>query len=81
MFKFWKTELNVDDAKMEAYRLGKIMSNVKDKSSIVIPFDILEYIAKKSSLEANELVKLYIDGLMEESYKSNKQKQNLELMK
>ena len=52
------------EAKNEAYRLGTMMSNIKDKSIGIIPLDILEYISIKSKVNINDLLTFYIKGLI-----------------
>ena len=81
MYKYWKNHINSKEAKDEAYRLGKMMSNIKDKSSVIIPLDILEYISKKSNIDINILVTSYIKGLINSQKENTKQLQNHELEK
>ena len=65
---FWPTnqsERSGDvEAKIEAYGLGSMMSQIKDENSILIPLDILNYIAKKSHVNTEDLIKSYITGLI-----------------
>ena len=80
MFKYWKKDVDVEDAKKEAYRIGNMMSKIKDKNCIDIPLDILECIAKKSNQNINDLVMSYIKGLISGQQESNKQEfKNIEI--
>lgn len=62
-YLYWNNDLEPVEAKIEAYGLGNMMSKIKDENSIVIPLDILNYIAKKSHLNTEDLIKSYITGL------------------
>ena len=64
MFRYWKMDVTPKEAKNEAYRLGTMMSNIKDKSIDIIPLDILEYISIKSKVNINDLLTFYIKGLI-----------------
>ncbi len=64
MFSHWEKNIDPVEAKIEAYGLGNMMSNVEDKNSIVVPMDILEYIAQKTNVKTEDLIKLYIKGVI-----------------
>ena len=81
MFKYWKKYTNQKEAINDAYSLGMMMSHINDKSSVIIPLDILEYISKKSNVNINELVTTYIKGLINSQKESINQLQNQDLEK
>ena len=64
IFQYWKKDLNSDEAKLEAYKFGEMMSHVKDKDSVIIPLDILEYISKKSNISIKVLATSYVKGFI-----------------
>ena len=64
MFSYWKEEIDPIEAKIEAYGLGNMMSQIRDENSILIPLDIIDYLAKKSSLNKEDLIKAYTSGLI-----------------
>ena len=64
MFLHWEKDVDPIEAKIEAYGLGNMMSNVKDKNSITIPLNILKQKKKKSNLDIEKLIEPYIEGLM-----------------
>ena len=64
MFNYWKKDIDPIEAKIEAYGLGNMMSNIKDENNIIIPIDILNYLAKKSNINSDDLIKSYITGLI-----------------
>lgn len=76
LFQHWKRDLNSDEAKLEAYRFGEMMSLIKDKDSVIIPLDILEYISKKSNISIKVLATSYLKGFI-----SDKQNTKQELQK
>ncbi len=64
MFSHWEKDIDSIEAKIEAYGLGNMMSNAEDKNNIVVPMDILEYIAQKTNVKTEELIKSYIKGVI-----------------
>ena len=65
MFQYWKEkDLDPIEAKIEAYGLGNAMSKIKDENNIIIPVDVLDYIAKKSNTNIDELIELYVKGFI-----------------
>ena len=64
MFNYWKKDIDPIEAKIEAYGLGNMMSKIKDENSIIIPIDILNYLAKKANINSDDLIKSYITGLI-----------------
>ena len=63
-YLYLEKNLEPVEAKIEAYGLGNMMSQIKDENSILIPLDILNYIAKKSHVNTEDLIKSYITGLI-----------------
>ena len=63
-YLYLEKNLEPVEAKIEAYGLGNMMSQIKDENSILIPLDILNYIAKKSQVNTEDLIKSYITGLI-----------------
>ena len=66
MFLYWEKEVDPIEAKIEAYGLGNMMSKTKDENNILIPLDILEYLAQKSHLNTDDLIKSYMIGFLNE---------------
>ena len=64
MFSHWEKDIDSIEAKIEAYGLGNMMSNAEDKNNIVVPMDILEYIAQKTNVKTEDLIKSYIKGVI-----------------
>ena len=71
MFENWKKDIDPIEAKIEAYGLGNMMSQINNKNSTVIPLDILGYIAKKANMDVNELIMPYVKGLINEKQEKN----------
>lgn len=70
MLCYWKKkDIDPIEARIEAYGLGNAMSRIKDENSIMIPIDILDYLAKKSNINTDELIKSYVTGVI--CYKKN----------
>ena len=66
MFLHWEKDMNPIEAKIEAYGLGSMMSKNKDENNILIPLDILKYLAQKSHLNTDDLIKSYMTGFLNE---------------
>ena len=64
MFLYWEKDTDSIEAKIEAYGLGNMMSKTKDENDILIPLDILEYLAQKSHLNTDDLIKSYMTGFL-----------------
>lgn len=64
LFKYWKKDIDFEEAKKEAYKIGEMMSKLEDRSSVIIPLDVLEYISKKSNINMNDLINSYVKGLL-----------------
>lgn len=72
MFLHWDSDIDSIEAKIEAYGLGNMMSQVRDENSIIIPLDILKHLAKKSHINTEDLINPYIGGLMNSQKEKNK---------
>ena len=64
MFFQWKDDIDPVEAKIEAYGLGNMMSKIKDENSMEIPLNILNYLAKKSHINTDDLIKAYLTGVL-----------------
>ena len=64
MFLCWKGNFDSIEAKIEAYGLGSMMGQIEDENTIIIPKDILNYLAEKSNVNIEELIKSFIAGFM-----------------
>lgn len=64
MFHYWKKDIDSIEAKIEAYGLGNMMSKIRDENNIIIPMDILNYLAQKAHINTDELIKSYMIGLI-----------------
>ena len=50
---------------MEAYNLGVMIGLKGEKNNIQIPYDVLEYFAKKYGFNVDELTKPFMKGIMD----------------
>ena len=71
MFEYWKKDIDPIEAKIEAYGLGNMMSQINDKNSAIIPLDILDYIAQKANIDKNDLIMPYVKGLINKEQEKN----------
>ena len=51
------------EASIEAYGLGTMMARGMGKEGAQIPYDILEYLAERYHLKAEDLMKPFVKGL------------------
>lgn len=63
MFLNWKKDINPLEAKIEAYGLGNMIGQKINEDNMLIPLDILDYLAQKSNTKTEDLIKSYIVGL------------------
>lgn len=64
MFSFWKEDADPVEVRIEAYGLGVMIGLKGEKNNIQIPYDILEHLAEKYQLNADELTKPFMKGLL-----------------
>ena len=65
MFSLWKEDADSSEVCMEAYNLGVMIGLKGEKNNIQIPYDVLEYLAKKYGLNVDELTKPFMKGIMD----------------
>ena len=65
MFSLWKEDADSSEVCMEAYNLGVMIGLKGEKNNIQIPYDVLEYLAKKCGLNVDELTKQFMKGIMD----------------
>ena len=64
IFQLWQEDLNPAEVRIEAYGLGTMAGQHGEKDSIEIPFDILTYLAERYHLKTEDLMKLFVKGLL-----------------
>lgn len=64
MFSFWKEDADPVELRIEAYGLGVMIGLKGEKNNIQIPYDILEHLAKMYQLPVNDLLKPFMNGLI-----------------
>lgn len=77
MYLLWHDELDPIEVRIEAYGLGRMESQYGETGSIQIPYDILSFLAQRYHLETEELMRVFIKGVMI----GLKDRKNQELMK
>ena len=64
MFSLLKEDADSEEVFREAHNLGVMIGLKGEKNNIHIPYDVLEYFAKKYSLNVDDLSKSFVDGIM-----------------
>ena len=64
MFSLLKEDADSEEVFREAHNLGVMIGLKGEKSNIQIPYDVLEYFAKKYRLNVDDLTKSFVDGIM-----------------
>ena len=64
MFSLWKEDAEPSEVCREAYNLGVMIGLKGEKNNLQIPYDVLEYLAKKYGLNVDELTKPFMKGIM-----------------
>ena len=62
---FWKPDADPVEIKIEVFGLGRYTGKYGDKDNICLPLDILELMAKRYSIKTDELLRVFIKGMME----------------
>ncbi len=65
MFASWEEDASPVEVNIEVYGLGRYYGLHGDENELVVPYDILEALAEKYSMEPDRLVKVYMKGLMD----------------
>ncbi len=63
LFLYWDKDIQPVEVYIEAYGLGIMMAEKRDKESIEVPYDILEELAKRYDLDPLDLLKGFVKGL------------------
>ena len=63
LFLYWDKDIQLVEVYIEAYGLGTMMAEKRDKESIEVPYDILEELAKRYDLDPSDLLKGFVKGL------------------
>ena len=63
-FLHWSRDLDPIEVKIEAFGFGRMAAEHCEENSIQIPYDILEALAKRYSLDPEELIRPFVKGLM-----------------
>ncbi len=64
IYMLWRDDLDPIEVRIEAYGLGRMMSQHGERDSIQIPYDILKYLAERYHLETEDLMKPFVKGLL-----------------
>ena len=64
MFLLWKEDAEPAEVCAEAYNLGVMIGLKGEKNNLQIPYDVLEYLAKKYRLNVVELTGQFMKGIM-----------------
>lgn len=64
MYQHWKEGMDPVEVKIEAYGLGTMEGETGKDNSILIPLDILEYLAERYQMNTEELIRPYIKGVI-----------------
>ncbi len=72
MFALLKEDAEPGEVFKEAYSIGVMIGLKGEKNNIRIPYDILEYFAKKYRLNVDDLTKSFVDGIMNGLKERNK---------
>ncbi len=64
IYLLWQEDLDPIEVRIEAYGLGRMASQHGEKDSVQIPFDILNYLARRYHLETEDLMKPFVKGLL-----------------
>ena len=65
MFLIWKKNADPGEITAEVYKYGVMIGGKGDKNRIHIPYDILEFVAGKYGLNADELTNPFVKGVLE----------------
>lgn len=74
MYQFWQEDMDPIEVRIEAYGIGRMVGQGREKNSIQIPYDILEYLADRYRLKIEDLMKPFIKGLLIELKERNSEK-------
>lgn len=64
LFRYWRSDLDPVEINIDIFGLGRYNGMTGDRADLGIPYDILEIIAEKYSMDVKELVKVYTAGLV-----------------
>lgn len=73
MYLLWDEDLDPIEARIEAYGLGRRVSQYGEKDNMEIPYDILTYLAERYHLETEDLIRAFNKGLLIGLEERNKQ--------
>ena len=65
LLKDWGDNIDPIELNIEVYGLGRYYGTIGDEYDLSIPYDLLEALAKKYSLKAEDLTKIYVKGMMD----------------
>ena len=63
LISFWKEDLEPVEVKTEVYGLGRLYGQLDSRSELSIPYDTLELLAERYSMDPADLLKVYMKGL------------------
>ena len=65
LLKDWDDNIDPIEINIEIYGLGRYYGTIGDEYDLSIPYDLMQALAKKYSLNAEDLAKIYVKGLMD----------------
>ncbi len=71
MFRYWDENADPLEVRIEAFGLGRMIGMNAEKHNIYIPFDLLEFLAKKYGLKDMDVMKPFMKGLLDELEKKH----------
>ena len=66
MFRYWDENADPLEVRIEAFGLGRMIGTNAEKHDVYIPFDLLEFLAKKYGLKDKDVMKPFMKGLLDE---------------
>lgn len=73
MFSVWTESADTAEIRVEAYGLGVMIGSKGEKDNIQIPYDILEYFARRYMMNVDDLTKPFMKGILNGLKGSNKE--------
>jgi hypothetical protein len=64
MYRLWQEDMDSIEARIEAYGIGQMAGQGSEKNIILIPYDILKYLADRYHLNIKDLMNPFITGLL-----------------
>ena len=73
MYRLWQEDMDPIEVRIEAYGIGQMAGRSSEKNIILIPYDILKYLADRYHLKIEDLMNPFITGLLIELKERNRE--------